>query len=92
MPRYIEESEAIECIKFGVQFGFNPVQCIQHTPTADVAPVVHGEWIIDKEQFKAKCSVCGNTLNYTDDMQIPLIMSNENYCYSCGADMRKVTT
>ena len=63
---------------------------IYHVQPVDAKPVVHGEWVIDKEHFRANCSVCGITLNYTDEMQIPLLMSNENYCYNCGADMRGV--
>lgn len=60
-------------------------ECINTVPAADVREVVRGHWI--KHDFVAfpdncytgsvECSVCGRFL--------PLM---ENYCPSCGADMR----
>lgn len=58
-------------------------QLIDITPTADVAPVVHGEWISvpssDMMTGKAyKCSQCGK-MRYGSFMP--------NYCGICGAKM-----
>lgn len=58
---------------------------INNTPTEDVQPVVHGEWIkVYKDRFGNRifrCSKCD--FSY---------MHNEifNYCPSCGARMAKV--
>lgn len=52
---------------------------LSEAPTADVAPVVHGEWIDDLYAEKcgdAYCSEC----NHFD-------WSNLNYCPNCGARM-----
>ena len=53
-------------------------EAIQSEPAADVAPVVHGEWLCaetDDEQFFL-CSVC-NDKKYWES----------NYCPNCGAKM-----
>lgn len=56
----------------GVQF---VLEKIDATPTVDVAPVVHAEWIQDGCMYK--CSNCGNRESYYDDC----------YCRVCGAKM-----
>ena len=57
-------------------------------PTADVAPVVHGEWIFDAYTQSYRCSNCeaykpyatvGEYRDYWDC----------DYCNICGADMRE---
>ena len=61
-----------------------------HT-AADVAPVVHGEWIIgvDNDDFDVKCSKC----EWTDIFEVAGIFTVEriakaiNYCPNCGAKM-----
>lgn len=53
---------------------------IRNIPSADVAPVVHGEWLCaetDDEQFFL-CSVC-NDKEYWES----------NYCPECGALMQE---
>ena len=56
---------------------------IRKAPTADVAPVRHGEWIPIVSYFHGKpdgryyCSECHRVVNKLD-----------NFCPSCGADMR----
>ena len=60
---------------------------IHNLPAADVAPVVHGKWIIiDRTEMftELKCSHCGHKM---------LTGANSlysNYCPNCGADMRGV--
>ena len=52
------------------------------TKTADVAPVVHGEWIRDVRTppfANSKCSKCGKTYG--------LYPLGYNYCPNCGARM-----
>ena len=50
---------------------------IDGIPTADVQPVVRGEWVEDGAVMK--CSVCGNSSDYC---------GTENFCNYCGSDMR----
>lgn len=59
---------------------------VKEAPTADVAPVVHGEWLITKKRapngrkilYEIKtCSVCGKTHG----------RHKPNYCPNCGAKM-----
>ena len=55
---------------------------LKQVPAADVAPVVHGEWIKDKGYMLSRCSVCQNT--------IPLGREYKHkYCPACGAKMDK---
>lgn len=51
---------------------------IQRTPAADVAPVVHGQWIASHDEFCA-CSIC----------KYPFYVgwNQANYCPNCGAKM-----
>ena len=53
---------------------------VYRTPTADVAPVVHGKWIREDNSFGWVCSRCGSGVN-ADPEGIDL------YCYHCGAKM-----
>ena len=60
-------------------------------PAADVAPVVHGQWIIgvDNDNFDVKCSKC----EWTDIFEVAGIAAVEriakamHYCLNCGARM-----
>ena len=54
---------------------------------ADVVPMVHGEWIHDGHH--RRCNRCGTYFCNTD--REGDIIPN-NFCPSCGADMREVTT
>ena len=63
-------------------------------PAADVAPVVHGHWIIggDNDDFDIKCSKC----EWTDTFEVAGIAAVEriakamHYCQNCGAKMDEV--
>ena len=50
---------------------------IKRAPTADVAPVVHGEWETIYSDHLCQCSNCKKTSEPTD------------FCPHCGADMRE---
>lgn len=64
---------------------------LSKVPAADVAPVVHGEWIIgvDNDDFDVKCSKC----EWTDIFEVAGISAVEriakamHYCPNCGARM-----
>ena len=66
---------------------------IGKTQAADVAPVVHGQWIIgdDNDDFDVKCSKC----EWTDIFEVAGIAAVEriakamHYCTNCGAKMDK---
>jgi hypothetical protein len=51
---------------------------------ADVAPVVHGEWIniTDRPHLIYQCSLCKDQWSYG-------AMINMKFCPHCGADMRE---
>ena len=61
------------------------VRAIQEIPAADVRPVVHRSWIVDDygDYQLIECDQCHAQMwNHQSDLP--------NYCYECGADMRKV--
>lgn len=65
----------------GVDYGFgmkNIKEFINAIPAADVAPVVHGRWIMHDDEFglTCECSVCHIET-----------MGDGNYCPNCGAKM-----
>ena len=63
----------------------------ENLQAADVAPVVHGQWIIgvDNDDFDVKCSKC----EWTDIFEVTGIAAVEgiakamHYCLNCGAKM-----
>lgn len=67
------------------------IERIKCAPAVDVAPVVHGQWIIgaDDDDFDVKCSKCG----WTDIFEVAGIAAVEriaktmHYCLNCGARM-----
>ena len=57
-------------------------------PAADVAPVVHGEWVKSLKQYsyyQYRCSVCGFD-NYSHKTRNGVIKLMK-YCPNCGAKM-----
>ena len=57
------------------------IKDVDAIPTADVAPVRHGQWIIDSAGGKIACSDCGCIyLGYNGRL-------TPNYCPNCGAKM-----
>lgn len=80
MDRYINAGNLITEINRLDQenFHISAIETIiDDVPTADVAPVVHGEWVDN-----LNCSECG-VLKRDDRDWI------YNFCPNCGADMRK---
>ena len=55
---------------------------IKNRPTADVAPVVHGEWIEDHDYLK--CPECGVMVKWDFTF---FDIGNWNYFPNCGAKM-----
>lgn len=54
------------------------LSCIEKISAADVAPVVHGRWIMHDDEFglTCECSACHIET-----------MGDGNYCPNCGAKM-----
>ena len=61
------------------------IKNINSVPAADVRPVKHGEWIVDGhgDYQLIECDQCHAQM-WNHQKELP------NYCYECGADMRKV--
>lgn len=89
MQRYIDAEKLKKdmCIPVTISY-YETVQLVNETiddqPTADVRENVRGEWIeITNETEEwywhpSKCSVCG----------AEMLLSFDNFCPNCGADMR----
>ena len=54
----------------------------ENLPAADVAPVVHGQWIEDHDYLK--CPECGVMVKWDFTF---FDIGNWNYCPNCGAKM-----
>ena len=82
MAEHIERSAAIKAAKHAWAKGLEPSQYIEALPAADVAPVVHGEWLLRHEGYGHywECSVCHTN---------PCIYVTEHtkFCPNCGAKM-----
>ena len=72
----------------GMSYYGELIGCIEDTPAADVAPVVHGKWVHSRydrssEQFDVvKCSRCG-----LEAYAMAYHVRDGNYCPRCGARM-----
>ena len=91
MAEYIEREAAINAIEAVPNGNWKSIRYakeISAIPASDVAPVVHGRWVVKYEIWGKnvktvegyKCSKCGGFSFYQD-----------NYCADCGAKMDEVT-
>ena len=64
----------------------NVIDFLEAQPTTDVAPVVHGEWIM--RGGKRYCSVCEKRAAVTRDSEDFWYTVGTDFCPNCGADMR----
>ena len=87
MARYIDADKLIEerTIFMQDEEGFDTsvvlVADIKLTPTADVAEVKHGEWILH-DDGSGTCTLCGKRQKHIWDMD-----NWQNFCGNCGAKM-----
>lgn len=83
MAEYIERSAAIKAAKHAWAKGLEPSQYIEALPAADVAPVVHAEWVVcgDGDNVPWMCSHCGKTTAH----KYKVIYGK--YCPNCWAKM-----
>ena len=85
MERYIDAERLLLVLEknFGYTGGAATLkQLIDAAPTADVAPVVHGEWKIvglPRNKKTIRCSICGGTTHWI----------GTKYCPHCGAKMKE---
>lgn len=96
MDDYIKRDDALQaiesCAGWSRPLG-SAYEEIQEMPAADVAPVVHGKWIINEYEYFT-CSECGN--GYYNGAQSTAQAKSflkcgfaDNYCGYCGAKMDK---
>ena len=92
MAEYIERERTVELLrslgnreyrkeKGTIQDAIKMISYPEYTPSADVAPVVHGRWVQTKATFMNECedcSVCGYRTVWGH---------RYNYCPNCGAKM-----
>ena len=90
MAEYIDRQEVIETVAFyredpdGIDHALNSIKNI---PSADVAPVTHGEWEEVHEwmgDVTYSCSVCGC---YALWKELTTDQVCTEYCPHCGAKM-----
>ena len=65
------------------------LQSISDMPAADVAPVVHGEWLRSDDDWNSltiiQCSICGEEWCFETDDDVSLL--DYKHCPNCGARM-----
>ena len=70
---------------WGIDYKAVPVDDIKEIPAADVAPVVHGEWlrVSDDDQYEGEyyCSVCNAEEFFPNNAPFA------PFCWHCGAKM-----
>lgn len=94
MAEYIEREKTVELLrslgnreyrkeKGTIQDAIKMISYPEYTPTADVAPVVHAEWVVcgDGDNVPWMCSHCGKTTAH----KYKVIYGK--YCPNCGAKM-----
>ena len=90
MSEYIEREALRDALYEADAITMKGIAIINQFPAADVAPVVHGRWVLvgtnehDYEtSVEEKCSLCGRYV-YRYDTE-----PQDNYCPNCGAKMDK---
>ena len=100
MTDYIKRTDAVKIAeKYGLADGSvlgrhtGLADCIardiSELPAADVAEVVHGEWLRSDDDWNSlttiQCSCCGEEWCFETDDDVSLL--NYKYCPNCGARM-----
>ena len=95
MPEYIEREALLKhaiALNNPHELGENvvPVSDIEAAPAADVAQVVHGEWVLLDECSNAGvyCSICHKAV-YRESAWYKNVHIKSNYCPNCGCKMDK---
>ena len=73
----------------GLSYYGELIGCIEDARAADVAPVVHGEWLRYDDDWDSlttiRCSLCSEEWCFETDDDVSLL--NYKYCPNCGARM-----
>lgn len=100
MTDYIKRTDAVKIAeKYGLANGSvlgrhtGLADCIaidiSELPAADVAEVMHGEWLRSDDDWNSlttiQCSICGEEWCFETDDDVSLL--NYKYCPNCGAKM-----
>lgn len=87
---YIDREKVILAVRHAWAKGLEPTQYIEQIPAADVAPVVHGQWIcISKGYGEYECSVCHGVDSNCSDYYGIHVVTEQEFCPNCGAKMDK---
>lgn len=87
MSEYIKYKDALELIESAQAWGWSISMLydeVQALPVADVAPVVHGEWMRYSRTLWHYCSVCLEDALMSKSTGTEVLSS---FCPHCGAKM-----
>ena len=88
---YISRAAALTALQDSDLFNTTERQlrAIRELPAADVAEVVHGEWLRHDDDWDSlttiQCSLCSEEWCFETDDDVSLL--NYKYCPNCGARM-----
>ena len=88
---YISREAALTALQDSDLFNTTERQlrAIRELPAADVAEVVHGEWLLADDDWNSlttiQCSLCSEEWCFETDDDVSLL--NYKYCPNCGAKM-----
>ena len=83
MTDYIKREEAMEIVKRTSGDYASAFAELRKLPAADVAPVRHGRWALNKKYGDYECSECGQG----DVKAMDFTNLKMRYCPHCGARM-----
>ena len=101
MAEYIEMEAAFDAItdlagKASTRSAYEAIwksaRALKKIPAADVAPVVHGQWIPISDGAWAECSECGECYDVSDNggmAAFELFCDFYKHCPNCGAQMHE---
>ena len=91
MAEYIKKEDIEQKIQDGLNnlvLGHDAIEVlgmIYEMPTADVAPVRHGRWVLDEKRYVVYCSECSKPVSYYPNIKD--VREENNYCPNCGCRM-----
>ena len=91
MDEYIKKEDIEHKIQDGLNnmvLGHDAIEVlgmIYEMPTADVAPVRHGRWVLDEKRYLVYCSECSEPVSYYPNIRD--VREENHYCPNCGAKM-----
>ena len=87
MTDFIRREDALKALY--KDYAYAAMDVIKRLPAADVAEVVHGEWLRSDEDWNSlttiQCSSCGEEWCFETDDDVSLL--NYKHCPNCGAKM-----